>query len=166
MAVIVNSHNPIYEETNNDRYPRPIFASPGTAHPNPRSYCTRQHHPSSCSRPPLSPLLLPLASSPLSRHPNRNRILYQPIWTPSSQRGTMDAAVFSFPVRRSNLVARSPIVPLPPRGFSCICPSPFHLCRRSKRQDVVAHRRPLALLTLPCGKFAHAPPLRVGLILR
>ena len=139
MAVIVNSHNPIYKETNNDRYPRPIFASPGTAHPNPRSYCTRQRHPSSRGRPPLSPLLLPLASSPLSRHPNRNRISYRPIWTPSSRcydvndasaRGRMKQCT-SPPTRRDG------------RGR-------FFLSRASEQ---------------PCREVAHrsSPPLRIFL---
>ena len=85
MAIIVNSHNPIYEETNNDKVSQAYFRFPRHCPSNPCSYCMRQRHPFSHGRPPLSPLLLPLASSPLSRHPNRNRISYRPIWTPSSR---------------------------------------------------------------------------------
>ncbi len=74
MAIIVDSHNPISEESYYDKagirllpyvsQAKCCFRS--TACPNPSSYCRWWRHPSSCGRPPLSYLLTDLLPWPTS----------------------------------------------------------------------------------------------------
>jgi len=186
MAVIVNLHNPIYEETNNDKVSQAYF-------------CFPRHCP---SEPPL--LLHATTSSVLPRPTASIAIASAPsiitFVTSSKQKQdivptNLDPFLSLLRCQRCVRTRANKTMPKPPTAarwtrpffpFSCIGATssrgrpPF----LSPLADFLAFVRlrsirvveanvgtwwriaaPLAPLTLPCGEFARAPPLRVGLVL-
>jgi hypothetical protein len=186
MAVIVNSHNPIYGETNNDKVSQAYF-------------CFLRHCP---SEPPLllhatasSVLPWPTASIAIASAPSIITFV-----TSSKQKQdivptNLDPFLLLLPCQRCIRTRANETMHEPPNAarwtrpvfpFPCVGATssrgrpPFlspladflaFVCLRSicvVEANIGRWWRiaaPLAPLTLPCGEFARAPPLRVGLVL-
>jgi hypothetical protein len=186
MAVIVNSHNPIYEETNNDKVSQAYFCFPRHCPSEPpllllASMSSVLPQPTTSIAIASAPSIINFVTSSKQKqdivltnldpflsllrcqrciHTRANETMHEP---PNAARWTRP--FFSLPCIGATSLQGCPsfLSPLTDfLAFVCLCSICVVEANVGTWWCITAL---LAPLTLPCGEFARAPPLCIGLVL-